>query len=247
MPPMRSDETIPLADGGELRTVLAQPDDGAPQDRWPGVVIVHEVFGPTPEMADVADRFAAEGYVAAAPDFFGHGNRVACIARAIVDSTLGRAGPLVDDIEAARGWLAERPDVDAERLAVIGFCMGGGFALAYAARGPAGVRAASVNYGGVPGDARALEKACPIVGSYGGRDLVYSSHAKRLERHLASLGVAHDVKTYPSAGHSFMTPGEHAVGKIAFLPMRIGYEPESAADAWRRVFAFFGEHVRDGR
>jgi carboxymethylenebutenolidase len=57
------------------------------------------------------------------------------------------------------------------------------------------------------------------------------------------LGVEHDVKTYPDAGHSFMTAGHHPVGRLVFLPMRLGYEPSAAEDAWARVFAFFQQHI----
>jgi carboxymethylenebutenolidase len=239
-----SDEKVPLPDGAELRTALSIPSGDLPPSGWPAVVVVHEIFGLTSEMAEVGDRLAGAGYVAAVPDFFSHGNRVACVARALADSSLGRPGPLVDDIEATRSWLAERPEVDENRLAVVGFCMGGGFALLHAANGPPGVRAAAVNYCGVPGDAQKLAKACPVVASFGGRDLVYGRYAERLERHLSSLGVPHDVKTYPDSGHSFMTQGDHPAGQLLFLPLRIGYDPEAAEDAWRRLFDFFDQHVR---
>jgi carboxymethylenebutenolidase len=241
---MRVDATVPLAEGDQLKAVLARPDGEPPPGGWPGVVVIHDVFGLTPEVLDAADRFGREGYVAAVPDLFGHGTRVACVARAVLDSAVGRPGSLVDDVEATRAWLGSQSDVDASRLAVVGFCMGGGFALLHAASAPAGVRAAAVNYGAVPSDPEALRNVCPVVASYGARDLAYASHAKRLEKHLSSLGVAHDVKTYPRAGHGFMTDGDHPLGKLFFLPLRLGYEPGSAEDAWERLFAFFDEHVR---
>ena len=85
--------------------------------------------------------------------------------------------------------------------------MGGGFALLCAPRGE--YSAAAVNYGMVPADAdaeAALAGSCPVVGSYGGRDTMGISHPERLEAALTALGVPHDVKVYPEAGHSFMSP-----------------------------------------
>jgi carboxymethylenebutenolidase len=192
---------------------------------------------------DVAERFAARGYAAFAPDLFSAGRRVACLARAMVESSRGGSGKTTAAIEASRAWLADRPDVDQSRLAVIGFCMGGGFALTYAASSPAGVRAASVNYGDVPRKADVLEGVCPVVGSYGARDRILGPQGQRLEEYLRGLGIAHDVKTYPQAGHSFMTHGSHPIGRLIFLPMRLGYVHDAAEDAWDRVFAFFQEHV----
>jgi carboxymethylenebutenolidase len=117
--------------------------------------------------------------------------------------------------------------------------MGGGFALTYAAGSPPGLRAAAVNYGQVPADAQQLRGVCPVVASYGGRDRVIGRQGERLRTHLGLLGIEHDVKTYPDAGHSFMTEGHHPIGRLVYMPMRLGYEPRAAEDAWDRVFAFF--------
>jgi carboxymethylenebutenolidase len=68
--------------------------------------------------------------------------------------------------------------------------------------------------------------------------------AARLERHLQELGIEHDVKSYERAGHSFMTDGDHPVGRLVFLPMHVGHEPQAAEDAYGRVFDFFERHVR---
>ncbi len=240
---MRTEVSILLPDGDALRAVLATPARPAPSAGWRGAVVVHEVFGVAPEMLDVADRFAAMGWVAVVPDLFSHGTRLTCLVRAMRESASGAQGPVSADIEAARVWLASRGDVDGDRLAVIGFCLGGGLALAYAASAPPGVRAASVNYGQVPSDQSALERVCPVVGSYGGRDRVYGRHAERLEHHLTTWGIPYDVKLYPQAGHSFMTDGHHPIGKLIYWPMHLGYSPEDADDAWTRMFAFFDQHV----
>jgi carboxymethylenebutenolidase len=233
---------IPLEGGGELDGVLAL-EDSRPPGRLPGVIVVHEIFGSQPEILEVADRFAARGYGALAPDLFSAGMRLACLTRAMVELAKGGQGKTVGAIEASRAWLAARPEIDGQRMAVIGFCMGGGFALAFAAGGPPGLRAASVNYGQVPPKAQALARCPPVVASYGGRDLVVGREAKRLERHLEELEIEHDVKLYERAGHSFMTDGHHPIGRLVFLPMRVAHEPRAAADAFDRVFAFFGRQL----
>lgn len=97
-------------------------------------------------------------------------------------------------IEATRRALLERPDTGG-RVGVIGFCMGGGFALLLAGSG--GYRAASVNYGMLPSDLDdALDGACPIVGSFGGRDRTLPGAAQRLEAALTACGIDHFFRRY---------------------------------------------------
>ena len=155
-----------------------------------------------------------------------------------------RAGRTFDEIDAARGRLASRADCTG-RVGVIGFCMGGGFALLAAPR--FGFGAASVNYGRVPDDAkRLLVGACPIVASYGGRDRGLRGHAERLERALHANGVEHDVKTYPDAGHSFLNQNRGALALVFSRVFGAGYDGPSAEDAWRRIFAFFDAYLGAG-
>ena len=204
---------IGLPGGGRLHGAVARP--GADGSR-PGVVVIHEVFGDQPEMRAVCDRFAARGYVAVMPDLFSAGGRRAiCLAHAMTELSGGRPGRVTGYIEAARAWLAAQADVDGERIAVIGFCMGGGFALLYLAGGRPGVGVAAVNYGQVPKQPGALRGACPIVASYGARNQAAGRRgATRLRHHLEQLGIKHDEKLYPDAGHCFMTDGHHPLGKL---------------------------------
>ncbi len=238
---MAADVQMALPGGGELSGAVAAPE--AP-GRHPGIVVIHEVFGDQPEMRAVCDEFARRGYVAVMPDLYSAGGpRFVCVARTMLEVAAGKPGRALGYIAAAQEWLAARDDVDRARIGVIGFCMGGSFALTYLGEAPAEVKVAAVNYGEVPKRVEALRSACPIVASYGGRDIVTRSHADRLRAHLEELGIEHDVKLYDDAGHSFMTPGSHPIGQLVFLPMRIGYEPSAATDAWERVFAFFGARL----
>ena len=200
--PMALDAEIEARGGRRLRSAVVRPEVVGPH---PGVVVIHEVFGDQPEMRAVCDDFARHGYVAVMPDLFsGRGLRPICVARKMIDASRGKVNV---DIEATRAWLTEQDDLDGDRIGVIGFCMGGGFALAYIAGGRPGVRAAAVNYGEVPKEESKLHGACAIVGSYGGKDkMLGRTHAERLSHHLEALGIEHDVKRRRTQVHDRRSP-----------------------------------------
>src|SRR6478672_12675938 len=161
----------------------------------------------------------------------------------MVDMLSGAAGREIADVHATRQALAGRADVDPERIAVAGFCQGGGFALIAGAR--PGFAAAAVNYGMVPSERSILEGMCPVVASYGARDRVVGRKmAQRLERHLSELDVAHEIKTYEGAGHSFFSKVDGWQGWLARVPtgMAVGYDEQAAEDGWQRMLAFFERH-----
>jgi carboxymethylenebutenolidase len=226
--------------GGTGPGYLAVPAAGSSRPApWPGVVVIHEAFGLNDDIRKKADQFAEHGYLALAPDLFNGRHWLVCI-RAAIGQLRARSGPAFTALEAARGFLAARDDCSG-KTGVIGFCMGGGFALLCAPRD--GFAAASVNYGQVPGDAeKALRGACPVVGSYGGRDPMGTKPPERLQRALTVLDVPHDVKVYPGVGHRFLTEPSGAAAVLARFA-RMNYVEADAADAWRRIYAFFGEHL----
>lgn len=224
---------------GDLDGYLASPSGEGP---WPGLVLVHEVFGLDENMRAHADRLAQAGYLTLIPDLFSRGRRITCLRSTFTALRRG-SGPAFDDIETARQMLVD----DARstgRVGVIGFCMGGGFALALAGR--PGWSAAAANYGMLPSGPGALDGACPIVASYGGRDRSMPGAAEKLEQALTARGVPHDVKEYPAAGHSFLNPAESGpwyMAPLATFVLHAGPEPESARDAWARIENFLGEHL----
>jgi carboxymethylenebutenolidase len=205
------------------------------------VVVIHEAFGLNADIRGHADRLAALGYLALAPDLLDGKSWLRCI-RGMFRQLHAGSGPAFDTLDACRGWLAAHADCTG-KTGVIGFCMGGGFALLCAPRGE--YSAAAVNYGEVPADAEeVLTGSCPIVASYGGRDPMGTAHPERLDATLTALGVPHDVKVYPEAGHSFMSPKPAAIAPLTALA-RVKYDKAAAEDAWQRIFAFFGQHLRD--
>ncbi|OUE12984.1 dienelactone hydrolase family protein [Clavibacter michiganensis] len=222
-----------------LHGVLAVPEGEGP---WPAVVVVHEAFGVTDVMRRQAERLAEAGFLALMPDLFSAGGARRCLVATFRTLAAGEGRAFVD-VESARRALLARADCTG-RVGVIGFCMGGGFALAAASRG---FDASSVNYGMLPEDLDGvLDGACPIVASYGGRDRQLAGSADRLEAALVARGIDHDVREYAAAGHSFLNDAE--MGPRPLRPVLravgMGPEPASAADAWRRIDAFLNAHLR---
>ena len=237
------DIDLPDAEGGSraLRGVLAVPEGTGP---WPGVVLVHEAYGVNEVMRRQVAHVASLGYVALMPDLFSDGGARRCLTATFRALRAGEGRAFVD-IGTARSFLRARDDSTGQ-VGVLGFCMGGGFARLAAAGH--GFDASSVNYGMLPRELDDdLRGSCPIVGSYGARDHSLPGAAEKLDGALTRLGVPHDVKEYPSAGHSFLNDAESGPAVVRLLTRRIlgaGPEPAAAADAWQRIDAFFGEHLR---
>jgi carboxymethylenebutenolidase len=228
---------------GMMPARVARPSGGGP---WPGVVVIHDAFGSGHNLDRHAGWLASCGFLTIAPGLLYWNKKFTCL-RSILKDIAARKGRSFDEIEAARSWLHAQTDCTG-REGVIGFCMGGAFAMLLA---PAGrYAAAAPNYGKVPSDAETFfAGSCPIVGSFGRRDPTLIGAAEKLERALAANGIDHDVKLYPDASHGFLD--DHSRDKLP-LPlvivkkvMNVGYDAAAADDAKSRIQTFFNKHLEN--
>jgi carboxymethylenebutenolidase len=221
-----------------LKGLLVVPEGKGP---WPQVVMVHEVFGIDSNMRAQADRLAQAGYVVLMPDLYSRGGARKCLTATFKALAAGK-GQAFDDLEVSKAWLAKRDDVT-DKVGVIGFCMGGGFALLLSTRG---YDAANTNYGMLPSNIdEVLAGACPILGNYGAKDGQLKDAKTKLDASLTKLGVVHDIKMYEKSGHAFMNPKQGGGPVFGTLLKITGAKPNpvDAADAWQRIEGFFAEHL----
>ncbi|MGV0737622.1 dienelactone hydrolase family protein [Mycobacterium syngnathidarum] len=219
---------------GPIDALLNRPEGDGP---WPGVVIIHDAIGYGPDNEAISERVAAAGYLAVTPNLYSRGGRARCITR-VFRELLTQRGRALDDILAARDHLRTHPQCTGA-IGIAGFCMGGQFALIM---GPKGFGASAPFYGTpLPKHLdQVLDASCPVVASFGRRDPAGLGAPAKLQRIVADKNIPADIKVYPDAGHSFANqlPGQ-AILRIAGF----GYNEAATADAWSRVFAFFGEHL----
>lgn len=222
------------APAGPIDALLSMPDGAGP---WPGVVVVHDAIGYGPDKESTSARIAAAGFVAITPNLYSRGGRARCITR-VFRELLSQRGRALDDILAARDHVQSMPEC-AGPVGVVGFCMGGHFALVMAPKG----FGASAPFYGTPLPrhlSETLDGACPIVASLGRRDPLGIGAPARLRKVVEDKGITADIKVYPDVGHSFANklPGQPLLRITGF-----GYDDAATEDAYRRVFAFFGKYL----
>jgi carboxymethylenebutenolidase len=215
--------------------LVAPPGDGP----WPGVVVLHELFGLTDDIRALADRVAAFGYLTIAPDLYDGAPWRKAMRPALAQVQAGQ-GPAFDAIDAARRTLLA-DEACTGTVAVLGVSLGGMFALRLARTGD--YRAAVAAYADVPEDVD-MAGACPTLALYGARD---RSLRGRPERLRAALGDTGEVVVLPEAGHSFLATEPYPTRAIralsAVMRMHAGPHPAAAADAWARIDAFLARHL----
>ena len=212
------------ANGHTTEGYLAKPASGT----GPGVIVLQEWWGLVPHIEDIADRFAAEGFFALAPDLY-HGEKA---------TGPDQAGKLMmalnierteKDLAGAIDHLKQQAGVTGKGVGTVGFCMGGALSLFAASKNP-DVAACVVFYGGHPNvkpDLAALK--APVLGLWAGKDgFVSPAVVAALDQQLTALGKRHEFHTYPGADHAFFNDTRPEV-----------YDADASADAWRRTLEFF--------
>ena len=216
------------ANGRTSGGYLARAGESTPR----GIVVIQEWWGVDDHIQSVADRFAAAGYTALAPDLY-HGTVVPV-------SEPNEAGKqlMAMNIDVAakdiRGGINHVRSLTGSPVGIIGFCMGGGLSLFAACENGDSVAACIDFYGGSRPIKPDLTKlTAPVLGIFGGRDAsVPPQEVAELDRRLNELGKAHEFTTYPEAGHAFFNDTRPEV-----------YDPAASRDAWSKVLTFLGRHL----
>jgi carboxymethylenebutenolidase len=224
-------ETVSYKSGQEtVSGFLALPNGGG---KHPALVVIHEWWGLNDQIKEETEKFAGQGYVALAVDLY----------RGKVATTPDEAHELmrgepddrgIRDLEAAFAYLTARPDVKADKIGSVGWCMGGGWSIKLAMSEPK-LAACAVNYGSLPTEAASIAKIkAPVLGNFGADDRgITPDSVRAFEASMKAAGKSADLKIYDGAGHAFENPNN-----------KDGYRPQAAADAWSRMTAFFKETLQ---
>lgn len=217
------------SNGSQTRGYLARPANG----KGPGVLVIQEWWGLVDHVKDIADRFAAEGFVALAPDLY-HGQAT---------SEPDEAGKLMmalnidqaaKDLRGAARYLLQHDAVTSRKVGVVGFCMGGQLALYAATVAPDEVGAVADFYGIHPNVQPDLDKLrAPVLGAFAEQDgFAPPAAARELESQIRARSVPTDFKIYEGTQHAFFNDTRADV-----------YDDAAAKDAWGRTVNWFRRHL----
>lgn len=216
--------------GRMVKTFVVFPEV---KDKAAAVIIIHENKGLTDWERSVADRLAEAGYVALAPDLLSGtgpdgGGTAAFASRDAATQGIYALKPdqVTADLDAVAAY-AKKIEAANGKIAVIGFCWGGGKSFAYAGHNP-DLAAAMVCYGTAPEDEAALKSIkAPVYGFYGGNDARITSQVPRVTEAMKKLGKAYEPVVYGGAGHGFLRAGEQ--------PTASDDDKKAFAEGWERV------------
>lgn len=223
-------ETVSYKSGNEtVSAYLALPEGGG---KHPAIVVIHEWWGLNDWVKEQTQKYATQGYVALAVNLY-RGKPATTEEEAHI---LSRGLPDdrgLRDLEAAFAYLSSRPDVDANKIGSVGWCMGGGWSIKLAVDQPK-LAACVVNYGSLPTEPTSIAKIdAPVMGNFGADDRgIPPASVKAFEAAMKADGKTTDIKIYEGAGHGFENPNN-----------KTGYRAEPAVDAEKRTSAFFQKYL----
>ncbi|MBC8102028.1 MAG: dienelactone hydrolase family protein [Cytophagales bacterium] len=210
---------------------LSAPEGKGP---FPAVLVIHENRGLNEHTRDVARRFAAEGFVALAPDALARsGGTGAMKTPDEARAAIGLLTPeqAISDLRSALRFLDAHPAVQKGKLGVVGFCWGGARSFTLATQDPR-LRGSVVFYGTAPSAPELAKTLCPVLGLYGETDERITSRVPETTAAMKAAGKKYESKIYAGAGHAFFNDtGER-------------YNAAAASDAWTRTLAFFRANLR---
>ncbi len=195
-------------DNRTVKAFLAFPEV---KTKAPAVIVIHEIFGLTDWAKNLADELAAAGYIAIAPDLLtaeGKDTQSYPDQEAAIKAVSALQQPQIfADLDAAADYVKKLPACNG-KVAVTGFCWGGGQSFAYANHNP-DLKASYVFYGTGPQTSdEAKNIQCPVYGFYGENDARIGETIPKTKEVMQSLGKTYEPVTYPGAGHGFMRAGE---------------------------------------
>jgi len=216
------------SNGGTTSGYLSAPESG----KGPGVVVIQEWWGLVPHIKDVADRFAAEGFVALAPDLY-HGDVTKSPDEAGKLMMALNIGQAEKDLRGAVRHLLNEEAVEGDSVGTVGFCMGGALSLYGASKNPQ-VGACVVFYGIHPKVEPDFDNLrAPVLGIFAEKDKsVTPDTVRALEDTMRERGKPIETHTYPGTDHAFFNDARPEV-----------YDADAAADAWRRTLSFLRAHL----
>jgi carboxymethylenebutenolidase len=213
-----------------VKAVLYTPVGRGPS---PAVIVIHEWWGLNDWVKEQASKLADQGYAALAIDLY----RGQVAEKSDMAHELSRGVPqdrALRDLHAAFEFLQAQPNVKKNRIASIGWCWGGEYALDVALQEPT-LAATVINYGSLVTDPASIQKIhAAILGNFGGKDKgITPEDVGKFEAALKQAGKRADIKIYPNAGHAFENPGNKG-----------GYRAADAADAWQRTVKFLNDTLK---
>ena len=224
------------ASGYPVYPVSNSPNDPTVStEELPAVIMIHENRGLNDNIKDTADILAKQGYVVLAVDLFqGQVTADPNQARELSSSVRNNPGIAIENMKSAIAYLSSLQNVNASRIASIGWCFGGGQSLQLALNSEDHPLAATIiYYGQVVNDTNEISKIkWPVLGIFGDQDQSISvDSVKAFEQALNETGVTNEIYIYPGVGHAFANPSND------------NYAPQETADAWKKTLAFLKKYV----